>query len=138
MNHLDAVRQQLVDAVAHQRVRLAAADFHQHPGTRGFPLDLGHEFPRDLLVAIFVDVFHRELPLGPRSEWSLRGRTPVATKVFGDSQRRAAYDVARRELEAAGAALRVARSPANSVTGPFPSPDGTSLCATFHSSIPAA
>ena len=28
------------------------------------------------------------------------GRTPVETKVYGDSQRKKAYDVARREVEA--------------------------------------
>ena len=38
-----------------------------------------------------------ELPLGPRSEWSLRGRTPVATLCF-EHHERVTY-VTRESLE---------------------------------------
>jgi ATP-dependent DNA helicase RecG len=50
--------------------------------------------PRTLALAFYGDLDHshiRELP---------PGRVPVATRVYGDSQRKAAYEVARRELEA--------------------------------------
>ena len=43
-------------------------------------------------------VLRRSRPVEDRR--AAPGRTPVATKIYGDSQRRAAYDVARRELEA--------------------------------------
>jgi ATP-dependent DNA helicase RecG len=50
--------------------------------------------PRTLALAFYGDLDHsriRELP---------PGRMPVATRVYGDSQRKAAYEVARRELDA--------------------------------------
>jgi ATP-dependent DNA helicase RecG len=50
--------------------------------------------PRTLALAFYGDLDQSKIGELPP------GRTPVATKVFGDSQRKAAYDVARRELEA--------------------------------------
>ncbi len=50
--------------------------------------------PRTLALAFYGDLDHSksgELP---------PGRTPVATRLFGDTQRKAAYELARRELEA--------------------------------------
>jgi ATP-dependent DNA helicase RecG len=50
--------------------------------------------PRTLALAFYGDLDQSKIGELPP------GRTPVATKVYGDSQRRAAYEVARRELEA--------------------------------------
>ncbi len=49
--------------------------------------------PRTLALAFYGDLDQSKIGELPP------GRTPVATKVFGDSQRKAAYEVARRELE---------------------------------------
>jgi ATP-dependent DNA helicase RecG len=49
--------------------------------------------PRTLALAFYGDLDQSKIGELPP------GRTPVATKLYGDSQRRAAYDVARRELE---------------------------------------
>jgi ATP-dependent DNA helicase RecG len=50
--------------------------------------------PRTLALAFYGDLDQSKIGELPP------GRTPVATKLYGDSQRKAAYDVARRELEA--------------------------------------
>jgi ATP-dependent DNA helicase RecG len=50
--------------------------------------------PRTLALAFYGDLDQSKIDELPP------GRTPVATKLFGDSQRKAAYEVARRELEA--------------------------------------
>jgi ATP-dependent DNA helicase RecG len=50
--------------------------------------------PRTLALAFYGDLDQSKIAELPP------GRAPVATKLYGDSQRRAAYDVARRELEA--------------------------------------
>jgi ATP-dependent DNA helicase RecG len=50
--------------------------------------------PRTLALAFYGDLDHSKIGELPP------GRTPVATKVYGDSQRKAAYDVARQELAA--------------------------------------
>jgi ATP-dependent DNA helicase RecG len=50
--------------------------------------------PRTLALAFYGDLDQSKITELPP------GRTPVATKLFGDSQRRAAYDLARRELAA--------------------------------------
>jgi ATP-dependent DNA helicase RecG len=50
--------------------------------------------PRTLALAFYGDLDQSKIGELPP------GRTPVATKVYGDAQRRAAYEVARRELEA--------------------------------------
>ncbi|ABS26277.1 ATP-dependent DNA helicase RecG [Anaeromyxobacter sp. Fw109-5] len=50
--------------------------------------------PRTLALAFYGDLDQSKIGELPP------GRTPVATKVYGDSQRRGAYEVARRELEA--------------------------------------
>ncbi len=49
--------------------------------------------PRTLALAFYGDLDHSKIDELPP------GRTPVATKLYGDSQRKAAYDLARRELE---------------------------------------
>jgi len=50
--------------------------------------------PRTLALAFYGDLDQSKIGELPP------GRTPVATKLYGDSQRKGAYDVARRELEA--------------------------------------
>jgi ATP-dependent DNA helicase RecG len=50
--------------------------------------------PRTLALAFYGDLDQSKIDELPP------GRTPVATRVFGDSQRKKAYELARRELEA--------------------------------------
>ena len=50
--------------------------------------------PRTLALAFYGDLDQSKIAGLPP------GRTPVETRAFGDSQRRKAYDIARRELEA--------------------------------------
>ncbi len=50
--------------------------------------------PRTLALAFYGDLDQSKIGELPP------GRTPVATKLYGDSQRKAAYDLARREIEA--------------------------------------
>jgi ATP-dependent DNA helicase RecG len=49
--------------------------------------------PRTLALAFYGDLDHSKIDELPP------GRTPVSTKLYGDSQRKAAYEVARKELE---------------------------------------
>src|SRR5262249_20709622 len=56
MNEFDFTGQQFVDTVAHERMRLSAAHFHQHPGPRHFLLDVFCDRQRDFGIAILVDV----------------------------------------------------------------------------------
>jgi ATP-dependent DNA helicase RecG len=49
--------------------------------------------PRTLALAFYGDLDHSKIDELPP------GRTPVATRLFGDSQRKKAYDLARKELE---------------------------------------
>ena len=49
--------------------------------------------PRTLALAFYGDLDHSKIDELPP------GRTPVATKLYGDSRRKAAYDLAREELE---------------------------------------
>jgi ATP-dependent DNA helicase RecG len=49
--------------------------------------------PRTLALAFYGDLDHSKIDELPP------GRTPVATRLYGDSQRKAAYDAVRRELE---------------------------------------
>ncbi len=50
--------------------------------------------PRTLALAFYGDLDQSKIAALPP------GRTPVETRVFGDSQRKKAWDIARRELEA--------------------------------------
>jgi ATP-dependent DNA helicase RecG len=49
--------------------------------------------PRTLALAFYGDLDHSKIDELPP------GRTPVATRLFGDSQRKKAYEVAQRELD---------------------------------------
>jgi hypothetical protein len=50
-------REEFIDAVAHQRLGLAAADFHENPGAGDSGGDFGNEGAGELWIAILVDEF---------------------------------------------------------------------------------
>ena len=58
VHQLNLGRKNFVNAIAHQRVRLAAADFHQHPRAGDAPRNRGNQRPRQAGVAILVNVLH--------------------------------------------------------------------------------
>lgn len=58
VDQLDLVRKQLVDAVADDRVRLAAADLHQRPRAGDRAPDLVKQALGDLGITEFVEVLH--------------------------------------------------------------------------------
>ena len=61
VDHPHVVRQQVGDAVARNRVRVTAAEFHEMVAARRIRLapDGGGEFPGRIAVAEFVDVLHQ-------------------------------------------------------------------------------
>ena len=62
MHQLHAFRQQMIDAVLDDGVRLPAADLHQHPGAGLNAAHLGYDLRRNVPVAIFIKIFHRRGP----------------------------------------------------------------------------
>src|SRR5262249_12787742 len=58
VNELDAGREQSIDAVLDDRVRLPPADLHQGPRPRRDAMDLGGDLRGDLTVAILVEILH--------------------------------------------------------------------------------
>ena len=58
VHKLDLVRQQMVDAVFDDGVRLSAADFHQDPRPRRDAPDFIDNLLRQRFVTIFVEEFH--------------------------------------------------------------------------------
>ena len=58
VNQLDLVRQQAIEPIFHDRVRLPAADFHQDPRFGDDSANLFDDFPGERFVAIFVEIFH--------------------------------------------------------------------------------
>ena len=58
MDQFQSLGKQVVDAVAHDGVGLAAADFHEHPGSRAAGGDLAGEGARDPTVPVFVQILH--------------------------------------------------------------------------------
>ena len=77
----DRAGQQLIDAVADDRVRLAAADLHDRPRPRHHAPDLGDEPPGLLRVAIFGEVFH----VGNRDVWSDGVQAPASSSLSRSS-----------------------------------------------------
>ena len=59
VHQLEPLGQQIVDAVAHDGVRLAAADLHEHPAPGDHAAQLGEDCLGAPPVAEFVDVLHR-------------------------------------------------------------------------------
>ena len=58
VNELQFFGKEFIETVAHDRVGLAPADLHQHPGTSARKRDFGGQDSRDLPVPILVDVLH--------------------------------------------------------------------------------
>jgi hypothetical protein len=58
MNELDFRRQQLIDSVAHDGVRLSAAHFHDGPRFRGELPDFGGQLLRNCAVSELREVLH--------------------------------------------------------------------------------
>jgi hypothetical protein len=52
------IRQETVDAVLHDGVSLPAAHFHEYPRSRDDLPNLKNQAFGNLLVAVFVEVFH--------------------------------------------------------------------------------
>ena len=81
VDHLDGVRQQLVDAVPDDRMRLAATHFHDRPALAGRALDLVDELAGKLGIAELVQILHdntSELPF-------VFGAAPAATFGLGNA-----------------------------------------------------
>jgi hypothetical protein len=73
VDHADVLGQQFVDALADQGVGLAAADFHQRPGTGRGGVDLGQESPGESGVAVLAEVLSRPDPPLSSPVWSASG-----------------------------------------------------------------
>ena len=58
MDQLDLRWQEPIDPVFHDRVGLAAADFHQDPGLGDDAANFFDDFLGERFVAIFVEIFH--------------------------------------------------------------------------------
>ena len=63
MNHLDVAREQILDAILKDSVRMATADFHQLQRLTRQVLNLVSQFERQAALSVFVNEFHFELPL---------------------------------------------------------------------------
>ncbi len=101
VDELDLGRQQVLEAVAVDRVRVTAAHLHHAPGLAGRhePRDLGGEPPRQLRRAVLVDVLHA------RSQ-------PASSAMPGVAEQQVARRRVRDEVDAD--ALRRARRRARS------------------------
>jgi hypothetical protein len=62
MHQLNAFRQQVIEPVLHDRVRLAATDLHDDPGPRLNTPDLVDYLARDTVITVLVKVFHFPAP----------------------------------------------------------------------------
>jgi hypothetical protein len=62
MHEFDTLRQQFVNAVAHDGVGLAATNLHQYPRMACNLADLSRQGQCNALVAIFIKIFHVEKP----------------------------------------------------------------------------
>src|SRR5208282_1515849 len=75
--------QKLVESVPHDGMRLAAANLHQHPRVRDTLADLLRESAGNLLVTIFVEVFHRTVSAGPcAGGGNSPSRSPIASRSW--------------------------------------------------------
>ena len=61
VHKLDLRRDQLVNPIAHQRVGLATADFHEHAGPRDTPGKVRDQSAGNARVAIFVKILHKRI-----------------------------------------------------------------------------
>jgi hypothetical protein len=58
MDDFNATGKELLDAVAHDGVGLAATNFHEHPWARNRLGDLSRQGPSHAMVPVFVKIFH--------------------------------------------------------------------------------
>src|SRR5690606_28756750 len=58
VHQLDGARQQSIQSVADDRMRLPSAHFHDDPGSGNAALNLAYQLARELGISIFVQVFH--------------------------------------------------------------------------------
>jgi hypothetical protein len=62
VNHLDGIFHEFIEALLHDRVGLAAADFHERPAARRGTAHARGERMHDGGVAVFVEVLHASPP----------------------------------------------------------------------------
>ncbi len=86
VNQLDAVRQERVEAVLHDAVRLAAADLHDGPGPGRGPPDRGQQLFGRHAVAIFIEIFHGEGAFNS-SSWFISSRNAKIRRASVSSSR---------------------------------------------------
>src|SRR5579871_3837172 len=63
MHQLDAFGEQIVDSILDDGMSLPAADLHNYPRLTLDSLDFLDKLPRNLSVAIFIEIFHSPSPL---------------------------------------------------------------------------
>src|SRR5579859_3649317 len=75
--------QQLIQPVTHDGVGLAAANFHQNPGTLRDCADAGHQRVNNSLIPVFIEIFHLVSP-GPGSFGSANSAssTPMLSSTW--------------------------------------------------------
>jgi hypothetical protein len=56
------LRQQIVDSMFDNGMRLPTANFHNHPWFRLNTVDFLYDLPGDVSIAVFVEIFHRRFP----------------------------------------------------------------------------
>ena len=81
VHQFDVVAEQLVETVAHDGVRLPAADLHQHPLAAGAAGDFSGQRVGDAMISILVDILH-EVSEGGLFQVEIR----VAPLTQGDSE----------------------------------------------------
>jgi hypothetical protein len=67
VDKLDSFGQEVIDSVFHNRMGLAAADFHNHPGAGLNSMQFVNQFTCHFSIAIFVQVFHDRSPSSSRA-----------------------------------------------------------------------
>ena len=60
VHQFDVGGKHFINAIAHQRVRLAAANLHQHPVPGNTPRDFRNERPGKAGITILVEVLHKK------------------------------------------------------------------------------
>src|ERR1700722_19185570 len=63
MQQVHLGRNQVIDPIFDDRVRLASADFHEYPRLGDDPTDFADHFLSQAFVSIFIEVFHMSLPM---------------------------------------------------------------------------
>ena len=87
--------QELVDAVADDRVRLAAADLHDRPGPGRGGLDLGEEPAREGRVLELVEVLHGTSVSDGRARSSMACRAPRTAASVSSAESSSSWVMAK-------------------------------------------